>query len=131
MKFNEEYIKVRDAKANEIGWARVERKGIFLNKIFLDNNFKNYEVGQEIKVNNEGEIVWAGPTLKERVKALDEKKKAEKLAENEKFVGAKVIRKDGVKGVATKATLEGITIEFEDGTSRRWQKDAVESHLEK
>lgn len=127
MKLNEEkYIKVRDTKANEIGWARVEG-----DKIFLDNNFKNYEVGQEIKVNDEGEIVWAGPTLEERVKALDEKKKAEKLAENEKFVGAKVIRKDGVKGVATKATLEGITIEFEDGTSRRWQKDAVESHLEK
>ncbi|KIC04703.1 phage helicase [Ligilactobacillus ruminis DPC 6832] len=126
MKLNEEYIKVRDAKANEIGWARVEG-----DKIFLDNDFKNYEVGQEIKVNDEGEIVWAGPTLEERVKALDEKKKAEKLAENEKFVGAKVIRKDGVKGVATKATLEGITIEFEDGTSRRWQKDAVESHLEK
>lgn len=127
MKLNEEkYIKVRDAKAGETGWARVEE-----DKIFLDNNFKNYEVGQEIKVNNEGEIVWAGPTLEERVKALDEKKKAEKLAENEKFVGAKVIRKDGVKGVATKATLEGITIEFEDGTSRRWQKDAVESHLEK
>lgn len=127
MKLNEEkYIKVRDTKVNEIGWARVEG-----DKIFLDNNFKNYEVGQEIKVNDEGEIVWAGPTLEERVKALDEKKKAEKLAENEKFVGAKVIRKDGVKGVATKATLEGITIEFEDGTSRRWQKDAVESHLEK
>lgn len=127
MKLNEEkYIKVRDTKAGETGWARVEG-----DKIFLDNNFTNYEVGQEIKVNNEGEIVWAGPTLKERVKALDEKKKAEKLAENEKFVGAKVIRKDGVKGVATKATLEGITIEFEDGTSRRWQKDAVESHLEK
>lgn len=126
MKLNEEYIKVRDAKANEIGWARIEG-----DKIFLDNDFKNYEVGQEIKVNDEGEIVWAGPTLEERVKALDEKKKAEKLAENEKFVGAKVIRKDGVKGVATKATLEGITIEFEDGTSRRWQKDAVESHLEK
>lgn len=127
MKLNEEkYIKVRDTKANEIGWARVEG-----DKIFLDNNFKNYEVGQEIKVNDEGEIVWAGPTLEERVKALDEKKKAEKLAENEKFVGAKVIRKDGVKGVATKATLEGIVVEFEDGTSRRWQKDAVESHLEK
>lgn len=126
MKLNEEYIKVRDAKANEIGWARVEG-----DKIFLDNNFKNYEVGQEIKVNDEGEIVWAGPTLGERVKALDEKKKAEKLAENKKLVGTKVVRKDGVKGVATKATLEGITIEFEDGTSRRWQKDAVESHLEK
>ncbi|MFY4504819.1 hypothetical protein [Ligilactobacillus ruminis] len=126
MKLNEEYIKVRDAKANEIGWARVEG-----DKIFLDNNFKNYEVGQEIKVNDEGEIVWAGPTLEERVKALDEKKKAEKLAENKKLVGTKVVRKDGVKGVATKATLEGITIEFEDGTSRRWQKDAVESHLEK
>ena len=126
MKLNEEYIKVRDAKANEIGWARVEG-----DKIFLDNNFKNYEVGQEIKVNDEGEIVWAGPTLGERVKALDEKKKAEKLAENEKFVGTKVVRKDGIKGVATKATLEGITVKFEDGTSRRWQKDAVESHLEK
>lgn len=126
MKFNEEYIKVRDTKAGETGWARVEG-----DKIFLDNNFKNYEVGQEIKVNENNEIVWAGPTLEERVKALDEKKKAEKLAENEKFVGTKVIRKDGVNGVATKATLEGITIEFEDGTSRRWQKDAVESHLEK
>ena len=126
MKLNEEYIKVRDAKANEIGWARVEG-----DKIFLDNNFKNYEVGQEIKVNDEGEIVWAGPTLEERVKALDEKKKAEKLAENEKFVGAKVIRKDGVKGVATKATLEGIVIKFEDGTTRRWQKDVIECHLEK
>lgn len=126
MKLNEEYIKVRDAKANEIGWARVEG-----DKIFLDNNFKNYEVGQEIKVNDEGEIVWAGPTLEERVKALDEKKKAEKLAENKKLVGTKVIRKDGVKGVATEATLEGIVVEFEDGTSRRWQKDAVESHLEK
>lgn len=131
MKLNEEYIKVRDTKANEIGWARVERNGIFLNKIFLDNNFKNYEVGQEVKVNENNEIVWAGPTLKERVKALDEKKKAEKLAENERFVGTKVIRKDGVKGVATEATLEGIVVEFEDGTSRRWQKDAVESHLEK
>lgn len=121
-----EYIKVRDTKARETGWARVEG-----DKIFLDNNFKNYEVGQEIKVNNEGEIIWAGPTLEERVKALDEKKKAKKLAENEKFVGAKVIRKDGVKGVATKATLEGITVKFEDGATRRWQKDAVESHLEK
>lgn len=126
MKFNEEYIKVRDTKAGETGWARVEG-----DKIFLDNNFKNYEVGQEIKVNENNEIVWAGPTLEERVKALDEKKKAEKLAENERFVGTKVIRKDGVKGVATEATLEGIVVEFEDGTSRRWQKDAVESHLEK
>lgn len=122
MKFNEKYIKVRDTKAGETGWARVEG-----DKIFLDNNFKNYEVGQEIKVNENNEIVWAGPTLEERVKALDEKKKAE----NERFVGTKVIRKDGVKGVATEATLEGIVVEFEDGTSRRWQKDAVESHLEK
>lgn len=120
------YIKVRDAKAGETGWARVEG-----DKLFLDNDFANYEVGQEIKVNNEDEIVWAGPTLEERVKALDEKKKAEKLAENEKFVGAKVVRKDGVKGIATEATLEGIVVEFEDGSSRRWQKDAVESHLEK
>lgn len=120
------YIKVRDTKAGETGWARVEG-----DKIFLDNDFTNYEVGQEIKVNNEGEIVWAGPTLEERVKALDEKKKAEKLAENEKFAGAKVIRKDGVKGIATEATLEGIVVEFEDGTTKRWQKDAVESHLEK
>ena len=127
MKLNEEkYIKVRDTKANEIGWARVEG-----DKIFLDNNFKNYEVGQKVRVNENNEIVWAGPTLEERVKALDEKEKAEKLAKNKKFVGAKVIRKDGVKGVATKATLEGITVKFEDGTSRRWQKDAVESHLEK
>lgn len=120
------YIKVRDAKAGETGWARVEG-----DKLFLDNNFTNYEVGQEIKVNNEDEIVWAGPTLEERVKALDEKKKAEKLAENEKFVGAKVIRKDGVKGITTEAILEGIVVEFEDGTTKRWQKDAVESHLEK
>lgn len=126
MKLNKEYIKVRDAKAKEIGWARVEG-----DKIFLDNNFENYEVGQEVKVNENNEIIWAGPTLEERVKVLDEKKKAEKLAENEKFVGTKVIRKDGVKGVATKATLEGITVEFEDGTTRRWQKDAVESNLEK
>lgn len=126
MKLNEEYIKVRDAKARETGWARVEE-----DKIFLDNDFTNYEAGQEVKVNKDNEIIWAGPTLEERVKALDEKKKAKKLAENKKLVGTKVIRKDGVKGVATKATLEGITIEFEDGTSRRWQKDAVESHLEK
>lgn len=120
------YIKVRDAKAGETGWAMVEG-----GNLFLDNDFVNYEAGQEIKINEDHEIIWAGPTLEERVKALDEKKKAEKLAENEKFVGAKVIRKDGVKGVATKATLEGIIVEFEDGTTRRWQKDAVESHLEK
>lgn len=127
MKLNEEkYIKVRDAKVKEIGWARVEG-----DKIFLANSFENYEISQEVRVNENNEIIWAGPKLKERVKALDEKEKAEKLAKNKKFVGAKVIRKDGVKGVATKATLEGITIEFEDGTSRRWQKDAIESHLEK
>lgn len=126
IKLNEEYIKVRDAKAGETGWARVEG-----DKIFLNNDFANYEVGQEIKVNDEGEIIWAGPTLEQRVKALDEDKKAEKLAENKKFVGAKVVRKDGIKGVATEATLEGIIVEFEDGTTRRWQKDAVESHLEK
>lgn len=126
IKLNEEYIKVRDAKAGETGWARVEG-----DKIFLNNDFANYEVGQEIKVNDEGEIIWAGPTLEQRVKALDEDKKAEKLAENKKIVGAKVVRKDGIKGVATEATLEGIIVEFEDGTTRRWQKDAVESHLEK
>lgn len=120
------YIKVRDAKAGETGWAMVEG-----GNLFSDNDFVNYEAGQEIKINEDHEIIWAGPTLEERVKALDEKKKAEKLAENEKFVGAKVIRKDGVKGVATKVTLEGIIVEFEDGTTRRWQKDAVESHLEK
>ena len=74
-----EYIKVRDAKAGETGWARVEK-----NKLFLDNDFANYEVGQEIKVNDEGEIIWAGPTLEERVKALDEKEKAEKLKCNKK-----------------------------------------------
>ena len=126
MKLNEEYIKVRDAKARETGWARVEE-----DKLFLDNDFANYEVDQEIKINKNNEIIWAGPTLEDRVKALDESKKAEKLAENKKLVGAKVVRKDGIKGVATKATLEGITIEFEDGTSKRWQKDAVESHIEK
>lgn len=126
IKLNEEYIKVRDAKAGETGWARVEG-----DKLFLDNDFANYEVGQEIKVNDDSEIIWAGPTLEERVKTLDKKKKAEKLAENKKFVGAKVIRKDGVKGIATEATLEGIIVEFEDGTTKRWQKDAVESHLEK
>lgn len=124
--FGEKYIKVRDVKAGETGWARVEG-----DKIFLDNNFTNYEVGQEIKVNNEGEIVWTGPTLEERVKALDEKKKAKKLFENKKFVGTKVIRKDGVKGVAAKATPEEIIIEFEDGTTRRWQKDVIENHIEK
>ena len=126
MKLNEEYIKVRDAKARETGWARVEE-----DKLFLDNDFANYEVDQEIKINKNNEIIWAGPTLEDRVKALDESKKAEKLAENKKLVGAKVVRKDGIKGVATMATLEGITIEFEDGTSKRWQKDAVESHIEK
>lgn len=126
MKLNEEYIKVRDAKARETGWARVEE-----DKLFLDNDFANYEVGQEIKINKNNEIIWAGPTLEDRVKALDESKKAEKLAENKKLVGAKVVRKDGIKGVATKATLEGITVKFEDGTSKRWQKDAVESHLKK
>lgn len=126
MKLNEEYIKVRDAKARETGWARVEE-----DKLFLDNDFANYEVGQEIKINKNNEIIWAGPTLEDRVKALDESKKAEKLTENKKLVGAKAVRKDGIKGVATKATLEGITIEFEDGTSKRWQKDAVESHIEK
>ena len=126
IKLNEEYIKVRDAKANETGWARVEK-----DKLFLDNEFANYEVGQEIKINEDHEIVWAGTTLEERAKALDEKKKAEKLLENKKFVGAKVIRKDGVEGIATEATLEGIIVEFEDGTTKRWQKDAVESHLEK
>jgi len=120
------WIKVRDTKACETGWARMEE-----GKLFLDNDFANYKAGQEIVINERYEIIWAGPTLEERVKALDEKKKAKKLAENEKFVGAKVIRKDGIKGVATKATLEGITVKFEDGTSKRWQKDAVESHLEK
>ena len=124
--FNKKYIKVRDAKVNETGWARVEK-----DKIFLDNEFVNYEVGQEIKINEDHEIVWAGPTLEERVKALDEKKKAEKLLENKKFVGAKVIRKDGVRGVATKATREEIIVEFEDGATRSWQKDVVENHLEK
>lgn len=122
----EKYVGVKDVKANETGWARMEE-----GKFFLDNDFTNYEAGQEVKVNKDNEIIWAGPTLEERVKVLDEKKKAKKLAENEKFVGAKVIRKDGITGVATKATLEGITVKFEDGTSKRWQKDAVESHLEK
>lgn len=87
IKLNEEYIKVRDAKAGETGWARVEG-----DKIFLNNDFANYEVGQEIKVNDEGEIIWAGPTLEQRVKALDEDKKAEKLAENKKIVGAEFVR---------------------------------------
>lgn len=124
--FGKEYIKVRDVETMETGWAMVEG-----GKLFLDNDFVNYEAGQEIKVNGNYEIIWAGSTLEQMVKALDEKKKAEKLTENEKLVGTKVVRKDGIKGVATKAMLEGITIEFEDGASRRWQKDAVESHLEK
>ena len=37
-----EYIKVRDVKAGETGWAIVEG-----DKFFLDNNFTNYEVDQE------------------------------------------------------------------------------------
>lgn len=121
-----EYIKVRDARAGETGWASIEG-----DKLFLDNDFTNYEAGQEIKINEDHEIIWAGPTLEERLKALNDAKKAEKLAENKRFVGAEVVRKDGVKGVATEATLEGIVIEFEDGSSRKWQKDVIESHLEK
>lgn len=124
--FGKEYIKVRDAQARETGWAMVEG-----DKLFLDNDFANYEAGQEIKINEDHEIIWAGPTLEERLKALNDVREAKKLAENEKFVGTKVIRKDGVKGIATKASIEGIAIEFEDGTTRRWQKDVIECHLEK
>lgn len=124
--FGKEYIKVREVEANETGWARVEK-----DKLFLDNEFANCEVGQEIKINEDHEIVWVGPTLEERLKGLDEKKKAKKLDENKKFLGATVVRKDGAKGVATKATLEGITVEFDDGTTRSWQKDVVENHIEK
>ena len=52
MKLNEEkYIKVRDAKVKEIGWARVEG-----DKIFLANSFENYEISQEVRVNENNEI---------------------------------------------------------------------------
>lgn len=49
---NVEFIKVRDAKAREIGWAYYNEQG----QLILDNKFENIPCGSVIKVDNERNI---------------------------------------------------------------------------
>lgn len=58
-----EFIKVRDAKATETGWAYIED-----GKVILDNEFENIPCGSILKLDDNRNIVSFEPSIKDEIK---------------------------------------------------------------
>lgn len=62
---NVEFIKVRNAKAMESGWAYYNEQG----QLILDNEFENIPCGSVIKIDDDRNIVDFEPTVEDEVKS--------------------------------------------------------------
>lgn len=95
------HLKIRDEQAGETGWARMMNE-----KVYLDNRFENYPVGQQLILKADGYTIDNDATDKliEARNQVAQLKRALKQAENEAFgrslIGQKVHTNHG-DGVVT------------------------------
>lgn len=82
---NVEFIKVRDAKAMESGWAYYNEQG----QLILDNEFENIPCGSVIKVDDDRNIVDFEPTVEDEVESDN------RIDQLKALVGRKVKAKAG------------------------------------
>ncbi|MEK1398562.1 hypothetical protein HCY90_00605 [Limosilactobacillus fermentum] len=94
------YIKIRDEKAGETGWAKKVGK-----TVYLDNSFENYHVGQQLILKEDGYTIDSEATDKliEARNKVEQIKRELRRAESEAFgrslIGQKVHTKTHGEGV--------------------------------
>lgn len=115
---NKEYIKVRDAKAREIGWAYYNEQG----QLILDNEFENIPCGSIIKVDDNRNIV-------DFEVAKSEIKPDTRLDQLKSLVGRKVKAKAG-EGEIVGVDEFSIRAEVRIGDEiKHWNLPTVLDHL--
>lgn len=119
MKINgTEFIKVRDAKAMETGWAYI--KG---DDIILDNEFENIPCGSVIKVDDNRNIIDFEPAVEDEVKSDN------RIDQLKSLVGRKVKAKAG-EGEIVGVDEFSIRAEVKIGDEiKHWNLPTVLDHL--
>lgn len=80
-----EFIKVRDTKATETGWAYYNEQG----QLILDNDFENIPCGSILKLDDDRNIVDFKPAVEDEVKPDN------RIEQLKSLVGLKVKAKAG------------------------------------
>ncbi len=115
---NKEYIKVRDPKAREIGWAYYNEQG----QLILDNKFENISCGSIIKVDDNRNIVDFEVTKREV-------KPDTRIEQLKSLVGRKVKAKAG-EGEIIGVDEFSIRAEVKIGDEiKHWNLPTVLDHL--
>lgn len=115
---NVEFIKVRDAKVNETGWAYI--KG---DDIILDNEFENIPCGSILKLDDNRNIVDFEPVVADKVKPDT------RLDQLKSLVGRKVEAKAG-EGEIIGVDEFSIRAEVKIGDEiKHWNLPTVLDHL--
>ena len=119
MKINgTEFIRVRDAKAREIGWAYI--KG---DDIILDNEFKNIPCGSILKLDDNRNIIDFEPAVEDEVKPDN------RINQLKALVGRKVKAKAG-EGEIIGIDEFSIRAEVKFGDEiKHWNLPTVLDHL--
>lgn len=114
-----EFIKVRDAKAMESGWAYYNEQG----QLILDNEFENIPCGSVIKADDDRNIIDFTPVVE------DEVKPDTRLDQLKSLVGRKVEAKAG-EGEIIGVDEFSIRAEVKIGDEiKHWNLPTVLDHL--
>ena len=114
-----EFIKVRDAKAMESGWAYYNEQG----QLILDNEFKSITCGSIIKVDDNRNIVDFEPVVEDEVKPDN------RIDQLKALVGRKVEAKAG-EGKIVGVDEFSIRAEVKFGNEiKYWNLPTVLDHL--
>lgn len=113
-----EFIKVRDAKACETGWAYIQD-----GDVILDNDFENIPCGSILKVDDNRNIVDFEPAVEDEVKSDN------RIEQLKSLVGRKVKAKVG-EGEIIGVDEFSIRAEVKIGDEiKRWPLPTVLDHL--
>ena len=114
-----EFIKVRDAKATETGWAYYNEQG----QLILDNEFENIPCGSVIKVDDDRNIVDFKPAVEDEVKPDN------RIEQLKSLVSLKVKAKAG-EGEIVGVDEFSIRVEVKFGDEvKHWNLPTVLDHL--
>lgn len=114
-----EFIKVRDAKATETGWAYYNEQV----QLILDNDFKNIPCGSVIKVDDNRNIIDFTPVVENEIKPDT------RLDQLKSLVGRKVEAKAG-EGEIVGVDEFSIRAEVKIGDEiKHWPLPTVLDHL--
>ena len=125
-----QYIKVRDPKACETGWAYIQDGDVILDNVF--KRIKPYSL--LVLADDNYTIVDVKPGYSEQMQArLDKELKKErqaKQAELKRLLGCRVVSKDGLGAVCDlDSSKTRAYIEFGNGVIKRWNLETIREHI--